>query len=74
MNSIIQKKILNGLIQLNFANKNEIINYSLKDNTLSYKSKDQSINGEVNIKPFFFSSNLNINNTNFKDFFEKIQF
>jgi len=65
------EKNLNGLIQLNFANKNQIINYSLKDNTLSYKSKDQSINGEVNIKPFFFSSNLNINNTNFKDFFEK---
>src|SRR6056300_1062819 len=58
------EKNLNGLIQLNFANKNQIINYSLKDNTLSYKSKDQSINGEVNIKPFFFSSNLNINNKN----------
>jgi len=65
------EKNLDGLIKSNFANKDQIINYSLKDNTLSYKSKDQSINGEVNIKPFFFSSNLNINNTNFKDFFEK---
>jgi hypothetical protein len=65
------EKNLNGLIKLNFAKKNQIINYSLNDNTLSYKSKDQSINGEVNIRPFFFSSNLNINNTNFKDFFEK---
>ena len=65
------QKDIDGLIKLNFANKNQIINYSLKDNTLSYKSNDQSINGEVNIKPFFFSSNLNINNTNFKDLFEK---
>jgi hypothetical protein len=43
----------------------------LKDNTLSYNTNDQSINGEVNIKPFYLSSNLNINNTNFKDLFEK---
>jgi hypothetical protein len=65
------EKDLDGLIKLNLANKNQIINYSLKDNTLSYNLKDQSINGEVNIKPFYLSSNLNINNTNFKDLFGK---
>ena len=43
----------------------------MKDNTLSYNLNDHSINGEVNIKPFYLSSNLNINNVNFKDFFEK---
>src|SRR6056300_247555 len=56
------EKNLDGLIKLNFENKNQIINYSLKDNTLSYNFKDQSINGEVNIKPFYLSSNFNINN------------
>ena len=45
--------------------------YCLKDNTLSYNSNDQNINGEFSIKPFYLSSNLNINNTNFKDLFEK---
>jgi hypothetical protein len=65
------EKELDGLIKLNFANKNQIINYSLKDNNLSYNSNDQSLKGEVNIKPFYLSSNLNINNTNFKDLFEK---
>jgi hypothetical protein len=65
------EKDLDGLIKINFINKNQIINYSLKDNTLYYNSNDQSLNGEVNIKPFYLSSNLNIKNTNFKDFFEK---
>src|SRR6056300_921515 len=65
------EKDLDGLIKLNFAKKNQIINYSLKNNTLSYNSNYQSINGEINIKPFYLSSNLNINNTNFKDLFEK---
>jgi hypothetical protein len=65
------EKELDGSIKLNFVNKNQIINYSLKDNTLSYNLNDQSVNGKVNIKPFYLSSNLNINNTNFKDLFEK---
>jgi hypothetical protein len=65
------EKNLDGLIKLNFANKDQIINYSLKDNTLSYNFNDHSINGEVNIKPFYLSSNIIINNANFKDFFEK---
>ena len=65
------EKESDGLIKLNFANKNQIINYSLKDNNLSYNSNDQSLKGEVNIKPFYLSLNLNINNTNFRDLFEK---
>ena len=43
----------------------------MKNNTLSYNLNDQSLNGEINIKPFYLSSNLNINNANFKDLFEK---
>ena len=65
------EKDLDGLIKLNFAKKNQIINYSLKNNTLSYNLNDKSINGEINIKPFYLSSNLHINNANFKDLFEK---
>src|SRR5210317_2079412 len=65
------EKDLDGLIKLNFLNKNQIVNYSLKDNTLSYNSNDQSVNGEVNIKPFYLSLNININSKNFKDLFEK---
>ena len=64
-------KEIQGLIDLNFINKNNLINYSIKNNNFIFNFEDQQIEGKVNIKPFFLSSSLKVENTNLKDLFNK---
>ena len=64
-------KEIQGLFDLVFINKNNLINYSIKDDNLIFNFEDQQIEGKLNIKPFFLSSNLKFENINLKDFFNK---
>ena len=64
-------KELQGLIDLKFINKNNLINYSIKNNNFIFNFEDQQIEGKVNIKPFFLSSNLKVENINLKDLLNK---
>ena len=52
-------------------NKNNLFNYTIKDNALIFSSKDKKINGEINFKPFYFSSNLNFDYINQRKIFHK---
>ena len=61
---------LKGEIELNFINKNQTVKYSLKDNKLIYRTIDDKFTGDINIKPFFLSSNLNFQNIRIKKIFE----
>ena len=61
---------LKGEIELNFINKNQTVKYSLKDNKLIYRTIDDKFIGDINIKPFFLSSNLNFENIRIKKIFE----
>ena len=61
---------LKGEIELNFINKNQTVKYSLKDNKLIYRTIDDKFIGDINIKPFFLSSNLNFQNIRIKKIFE----
>ena len=63
-------EILKGEIELNFINKNQTVKYSLKDNKLIYRTIDDKFIGDINIKPFFLSSNLNFQNIRIKKIFE----
>ena len=52
-------------------NKNSLFNYTIKENALIFSSKDKNINGELNFKPFYFSSNLNFDYINQRKIFQK---
>jgi hypothetical protein len=69
-----KNKGIEGSINLNSFNKNNLINYSIINNNLIFNFEDQQIEGKINIKPFFLSSNLKIKNINIKVFLIKIQF
>ncbi len=64
-------KELQGLIDLKFINKNNLINYSIKNDNFIFNFEDQQIEGKVNIKPFFLSSSLKVENINLKDLLNK---
>ncbi|SMF71371.1 AsmA family protein [Candidatus Pelagibacter sp. HIMB1321] len=64
-------KDIQGFIDLKFINKNNLIIYSIKNNNVIFNFEDQQIEGKVNIKPFFLSSSLKVENINLKDLFNK---
>jgi len=66
-----RNKEIQGLIDLKFINQNNLINYSIKNDNLIFYFEDQQIEGKVNIKPFFLSSNLKFEIINLKDLFNK---
>ena len=62
---------ISGFFILELFNKNNLFNYTIKDNALIFSSKDKKINGEINFKPFYFSSNLNFDYINQRKIFHK---
>tara|TARA_Y100000768_G_C23854753_1_gene622817 strand:- start:318 stop:992 length:675 start_codon:yes stop_codon:yes gene_type:complete len=50
-------------------NKNKKMNYIFKDNSLNFKTSDNEITGDINIKPFFLSSNLRLSRIDLKKIF-----
>ena len=69
-NFIYNDQKLDGQLDLTVINKNKKINYSLKDNSLKFNTDDNEIIGDINIKPFFLSSDLNISRINLKKVFK----
>ena len=49
-----------GQINLRLINNDKDIIYKFKNNNLTFNTNDNILSGEMNIKPFFLSSNLNI--------------
>ena len=62
---------ISGFFILELLNKNNLFNYMIKENALIFSSKDKNINGELNFKPFYFSSNLNFDYINQRKIFQK---
>ena len=62
---------LDGDLDLTMINKNIKIAYQLKDKFLKFNSRDNKINGDINIKPFFISLNLDLFNIETKKIFEE---
>ncbi len=60
-----------GELKLNFINNRETVNYNLKNKNLTYAATDRNIKGEINIKPFFLSSNLEFKNLQIKKIFDE---
>ena len=70
-NSVYENDKLDGELDLTIINNNRKINYSLKDNYLNFNTNDDQFNGEINIKPFFLSSNLNFYSIDLKKIFKE---
>ena len=60
---------LDGLLDVTMINKNKKMNYIFKDNSLNFKTSDNEITGDINIKPFFLSSNLRLSRIDLKKIF-----
>ncbi len=60
---------LQGRLDLTLVNQDKKINYILKNNSLSFKTQDNQIVGDINIKPFFIFSNLNLFQIDLKKIF-----
>ena len=58
-----------GIFDLKLINKENIFNYSIKDNVLTFMSIDENFKGNLNFKPFYFSTNLKFDYINQKKIF-----
>ena len=62
---------LGGELDLKMINKNLKIDYNLENDLLKFISKNETIKGEINIKPFFVSLNLDLFHIDLKKIFEE---
>ena len=52
---------ISGLFNIEIINKKNSFNYEINDNSLNFLSTDKNFNGDINFKPFYFSTDLNFN-------------
>ncbi len=69
-NANYNNKKLEGKLDFTIINKNKKINYSLKKNSLSFNTNDNEFTGDINIKPFFLSTNLKFYQIDLKKIFK----
>ena len=55
------KTYVDGFFDIEFINKNNSFKYVIKNDTLNFLSKDKNFSGQLNFKPFYFTSDLNFN-------------
>jgi len=69
-NSTFKTNLLEGELNINYLNKDLRFKYDLKDKNLNFNTANQKFTGEINIVPFFLSSNINLDNVNIKEIFK----
>lgn len=60
---------LNGELSFNYINNDKSISYNLKNKNLTFNTEDKKLTGEINIKPFFLLSNLDLQNIRIKEIY-----
>ena len=66
----IDKK-LNGNLETRILNNINYFSYVIENNTFSLKSKDGNFKGNIDLKPFYLSSELNFNQFDIKNFLKE---
>ena len=61
---------INGFFDITSINKRNLFTYIIKDNSLNFLSSENDFKGEVNFKPFYFSTDLNFNYISQKKIFQ----
>ena len=69
-NTTIKPNLLEGELNVNYINKDLKFDYNLKDKNLIFSTINDNFTGEINIKPFFISSKINLENIKLKDIFK----
>ena len=59
-----------GFFDIASINKRNLFTYVIKDNSLNFLSSEKDFKGEVNFKPFYFSTDLNFNYISQKKIFQ----
>ena len=61
---------INGFFDIESINKKNLFNYEIRKNSLNFLSSDKNFRGDINFKPFYFSSDLNFNYISQKKIFK----
>ncbi len=61
---------ISGFFDISSINKRNLFRYVIKDNSLNFLSSEKDYRGEVNFKPFYFSTDLNFNYISQKKIFQ----
>ena len=61
---------ISGFFDIALINKRNFFRYVIKDNSLNFLSSEKDFRGEVNFKPFYFSTDLNFNYISQKKLFQ----
>tara|TARA_A100001015_G_scaffold184597_1_gene205392 strand:+ start:1618 stop:3183 length:1566 start_codon:yes stop_codon:yes gene_type:complete len=61
---------ISGFFDIVSVNNKNLFSYVIKDNSLNFISSEKDYRGEVNFKPFYFSSDLNFNYISQKKIFQ----
>ena len=66
----IDETEISGFFDIDLFNKKNSFTYIIKDNSLNFLSADKTFSGQLNFKPFYFSSDLNFNYISQKKIFQ----
>ncbi|MFL2885112.1 MAG: hypothetical protein ACJZ34_02185 [Candidatus Pelagibacter sp.] len=61
---------ISGFFDITLINKKNLFTYVIKDNSLNFLSPEKNYRGQVDFKPFYFSTNLNFNYVSQKKIFQ----
>ena len=61
---------ISGFFDISSTNKRNLFTYEIKENSLNFLSSEKGFRGEVNFKPFYFSTDLNFNYISQKKIFK----
>ena len=61
---------MSGFFDITTINKRNLFRYEIRDNSLNFFSSDKDLSGEINFKPFYFSTDLNFNYISQKKIFQ----
>jgi len=61
---------ISGFFDIASINKRNLFRYVIEDNSLNFLSSEKDFKGEVNFKPFYFSTDLNFNYISQKKIFQ----
>ena len=64
------KDKMSGFFDIISINKRNLFRYEIKDNSLNFVSSEKDFKGEVNFKPFYFSTDLNFDYISQKKIFQ----
>ena len=64
-------KKINGNLNFQVITNVKSLTYNMEDHYVSFKSNDESLNGKIDIKPFFLSLSLNLDSINTKRIFNE---